>query len=500
MAGVNVEPSARVNDAPSAELSRFAILGAITSALSILAAAVRAKVAAKVIGPEGVGVVAEVGQLVTLATTAATVAAGPVLVAWIAQARRDGRPERLAGGLGSSLALGGALAIVGALAALLAAPFVLPRSWSFSPLPFVALAGAGVVGSTLAGALQSVFIGLSDVRATTWASIISTLLGSTLVVALTILLGLRGQFVALALGGGVAFFTAWAVLSRGRPRIPLRVSWDRTFIRQAFAIGATALVAGYFSQIVLSSIRVVLELKGGAALGALYNGNYQAASIVGNQYYSIVIGGLSNFFWPRYAAAASDEELTAEVHAAGRFIVRVAPPVAFLAIALSKDLIHILYSDRFNLAIAILSFQLAGDITRALSWAYAGPLLYRGKLRGFLIAELAGAALAIGLNALCIWRLGPVGAGVAYTLSYVIYVAIAAWVVRAVCGVRTAWPQLVQAWGFTALAVAFELVSRRVPLLRFLVLPLVAAWLWRSGVLAPLVERLGKLRRRWSLQ
>ncbi len=485
--------------APSqAGLGRFALLGAITSATAILTAIVRSKVVATKVGPAGVGITAEAAQLVALSMTLATIATGPALIAWLSEAQRDKDWRRFERGIGTALALALGLSLLGAGGALIASHWLLPRDWEVSAPLAVGLCAASSVAGTLTAVITSIFVALKDATYLSIVSLATTVISVVVSVALTLKFGLLGSLISLGAGGGVSVLMTVAIYQRRfrDAAFSLSLALDKEFLQRAVAIGFTSLIAAVTTQLVYSGIRIILQQNGGVGLGEVYNGNYQAASLIGTQYYAIVISGLANYFWPRYSEARTAEELTIEVHNAARFILRLGPPVIVTAIAFRDLIIHALYSQRFEYAVSILGFQFAGDVAKAVAWAYAGPLLYRGKARAFLLTEIVGGALAVSSCWLFVRWWGPVGTGVAHLVTYSLYMLFVAVVLSRSCGAAISWPQMGMALFLTLLAGGFEMALRLAPVVRWVALPFLAAWLWRAGVVTMVSERvLRRLRK-----
>jgi O-antigen/teichoic acid export membrane protein len=272
--------------------------------------------------------------------------------------------------------------------------------------------------------------------------------------------------------------------------------FDKAFARDALVLGATALISGYYGQLVFTVIRLTLARVGGEALGASYNGNFQAASTIGTTYFTLVLGSLGNFFLPRFAAAADAEELTSHVRRAEAFVLRVAPSVLLVAVLFRRDVIGLLYSDRFEIATSILGFTLAGDLLRAMSWTSAAPLLVRKQVRAFFVTETVGAILATGFNVPLIHLLGPQGAGVAYVATYAGYALFCAFVLKRTCGVAPNPRALTSALALTAVICGVEVATRVLPIARFFAAPIAVFWAWRAGAFEPVLQRFARLRGR----
>ncbi len=109
-----------------------------------------------------------------------------------------------------------------------------------------------------------------------------------------------------------------------------------------------------------------------------------------------------------------------------RFISRVARictiiimPALFGFVALGKDLIVVLASERFQNASQLIAFIIPGTVIWGLSPIYAAGLYIQKKTKTMTSIVLLGVALNVGLNFLLIPKLGLMGAAVSTLLSYV---------------------------------------------------------------------------------
>jgi O-antigen/teichoic acid export membrane protein len=163
--------------------------------------------------------------------------------------------------------------------------------------------------------------------------------------------------------------------------------------------------------------------------------------------------------------------------------VRVSPPLVLLAVGFADVGVRLLYSDHFETAIRILRWQLAGDVAKCLSWAYAGPLLYRGRIRAFNITELTAAALL----AIAAWVLielhGSEGVGQAYLITYLAYLPLAAAVTSLSLGVTARLRHLVVVVSSTVAMAMLAAVEINI-YARVAISVVVCIWLWCAGLLS----------------
>jgi O-antigen/teichoic acid export membrane protein len=494
-----VEPmtEAAAKAARQGRAERFAVVGALTSMVTVVLSIIRSKMVALTVGPLGVGIVAEVVQLLTLAAAVVSVASGPALLRWISQAHAAADSERLERGLGTGVLLASGLAVGAGIACAVLAPALLPTGWPVNVRFCVLLAALSVALNAVGACINQVHVARADLGAIGTSSLLTGILGTAAIVVLVPLFGVPGQFYSLALGSAFSVAVTWGLMARRvRPRIRLRAAWDAQFVKEAFTVGAVSIVSGYVAQALLSWVRVVLQHAGASESGAEYNGNFQAAYAIATTYISAILAGVGNFYFPRFAAAAPGRDLDEEVHACADFVLRYAPVLAFAAIAFRSEVIRVLYSDRFVLASDMLGFMLAADVLRVVSWSYAGPLPMRGAVRAFLLTEVG--ALAVGAPA--VWMsvrwFGAMGVGIGFFGLNVVYLGIAAFVASRSCGIQIRASHMAKALGLGFGAALFNVLVSRYGWVRWAAVPVLAVVGWRVGLgPAMLVRARGVLRR-----
>jgi PST family polysaccharide transporter len=412
-------PPEAVDEAPApVGMGTAAALGVLTSGASLVFSIVRSKVTAIVLGPAGIGKVAEVMQIVTMANLPATMMTGPALVSGVAEAARRGdrvEVERIAR-TATTVAVGAS--ILGGIIAVVAGYWLLPPPWGRSAWPFTILAALAALFGAWAAIPQQILTAHGRLARLTVVRLLVTSSAVLLLCGGTLLFGLTGQFVALALSAAIAVPIVAFALRRelGFFAMPSRAV-DVAFVRRALAIGATAFVAGTAGQGVLFTIRWTLEAHGGPQA----NGQFQAAYAIGATYFGIVLDGIGTYVLPRYAAAQTPAELAREMDAAAAFVFKMAPPAIFAAIAMRGLLVRALYSHRFDEANELVGLQMVADMARTIAWVQASPLLYRNRIRAYLITEACAVVLVAGGSVILVPIFGLNGVGYAYILMYTSY-------------------------------------------------------------------------------
>ncbi len=468
-------------DAPAdVGMGTAAALGVLSSGASLVFSIIRSKVTALVLGPAGIGKVAEVLQIVSMANLPSTMMTGPALVSGVAEAARRGdhvEVERIAR-TATTVAVGASL--LGGVIAVIAGYWLLPAPWGRSAWPFTILAAAAAMFTACAAISQQILTAHARLTRLTILRLLITTSAVALLCAGTVLLGVTGQFIALALAAAIAVPIAAVALRRelGFVAWPTRAV-HAPFIRRALAIGATGFVAGGAQQGMLFTIRWTLEAHGGPQA----NGQFQAAFAIGATYFGIVLDGIGTYVLPRYAAAQTPAELAREMDAAARFVFRMAPPAIFAAIAMRALLVRALYSHRFDAANDLVGLTMVADMARSIAWVQASPLLYRNRIRAFLITEAFAAVIVAGGTVILVPIYGLDGVGYAYVAMYTSYAILTAIVVAKSCDVPFSARRLAATLALTASAYVVLRLTALHEAVRWVVLAGVLVVWYRNGVL-----------------
>jgi len=355
------------------------------------------------------------------------------------------------------------------------------------------LSAIGGVIAALASVPAQLMVGHALLRVLTVATLVSAAVQTALVVAGTVAFGLTGQFIALAAAPAASLAIMLAIGARTTPELRWRPGWslDRRFALEAARFGGTALAASVGLQGALVFIRWALDRAGGAEL----NGQFQAAWMIGNVYFGLILTALANYSFPRYAAARDASALGSEVAAAGQFVLRAAPPLILIVIAARVVLVRALYSTRFDPAVELMGFMMVGDLAKALVWVQHGALLARSKLRAYLVVEVTTIALLTAGTALLVPRFGLEGVGLAYVGAYVVAVPVSAAALRTATGISLGLRAHSLAAAATALLGAGVWCSSHSGAARWLTAAVGVSWLAAAGLLG---DAFRKVRATWA--
>ncbi len=190
--------------------------------------------------------------------------------------------------------------------------------------------------------------------------------------------------------------------------------FDRGILRQLIRYGSASLAVGGATALNALAIRSLVVSQ----LGADQNGIYQAVYGLSNQYMTLVTGAMGTYSFAQLSELTSRNEIIREINNNVRLVLLVLTPV-LAAVLIFRELgLLVLYSTEFLPAAGLFPYQVTGDILMALAWAFGIALLPMGKVRVWLLSNLAGVIAFFGSAMILLPRFGLTGVVTAYAIGF----------------------------------------------------------------------------------
>jgi enterobacterial common antigen flippase len=397
---------------------------AIGTAGTVFAGVAVSKTLAILTGPEGVGEYGLLQSLLGLTAIFFGLGVGTGIVRAIARAvaddDEDGRAAlRAAGMLLASCGglLGGVLLIL--FRDSIATLFLGGSGYAWA----VELMAPALIMQLLSAVELGYLNGHHRVRALAVATAASSVLGAVVIVVLVALRGVDALPFAIVATSAVSLLAAAAARhqSVGEVRHVVRRVQLREAARWLIGFGGTytlSQLVGTGAQLLIPVI--VLSLLGNESVGYV-----RAASAVAIGYLSLLMSAMARDYYPRAAAAeASEPALRRLVSDQARLLLALSAPLILVTSAMAPTIIAILYSDAFSPATSVLQWMLVGDVLKLLSWTGSFVILARGGPGRYFIIELISGTCLLVITAVAVGVTGVNGVGLAYAITYAIYLAI----------------------------------------------------------------------------
>lgn len=258
--------------------------------------------------------------------------------------------------------------------------------------------------------------------------IVNTVLSSSMSIASVLLWrrhGIVPAVIASSVGGWIA--SRYFLSREVGPQAVVKPQWRDAFAsaRELLRFGAPftgSMFVGTGVQLLLPII--VLHLLNPQSVGY-----YRAAAGISVGYLGFLITAMGQDYYPRVSAAADNPtELVRLINAQHRLVMLVAVPVILFTLAVVPYAVPLVYSAQFKPTVAILEWQLMGDIFKFASWTMSFAILARCTSSVYFVVELLGGFVTLLTTWFGVKWFGLSGLGTSFLCTYVIYYVMV-WIV-----------------------------------------------------------------------
>ena len=398
-----------------------ALLG-IGSAATVVAAILRAKVLAALLGPQGTGLLAQLSTLTAVLVPLATLGLGNGVTAMIAAARARG-DAFLAGRVRSTaLTLSWMVGLGFALLAALTSPWLADALFHDRTKAWVVLIGAAAVPLSAISSLRvSILQGYEAVKSMAKLNAIIAAATIGTIAPLAWFFGLQGAVAALVVVAAIYLVVSGRMVAKeARGFDGPRTRIDRALLRPLLRYGSSALLVGLSSTLTLLILRSALVSK----LGLAPNGIYQVCVGISGLYMPLILNSITAIVWPQIAGHARDEETNVTMREALRLAVLLQTLIAGAMLAGAPLWIPIFYSGKFLPALDLLPLQFLGDYFRSVAWVCGIWLVPKNRLRPWVLFDLVYGVAMLVTFWLLVDRVGLRSIVIAYVVAHISHTAL----------------------------------------------------------------------------
>jgi len=410
----------------------------IGSAATVVAAILRAKTLAFLLGPGGTGILAQLSTLTSMVVPLATLGLGNGVTAMIASARARGDFSLVRRIRSTSVSLTWTVGLLLAAITALLAPWLSDALFHDRQYAWVVLTGAAVIPlSAIASLRVSILQGYEAVKAMAGLSVIVAVASTAAILPLAWFLRLQGAVAHLVVVAAVYVVAGGWLLRKNAP-LPAEPSVtpaprvDRSLLRPLLRYGSSALLVGLSSTLTLLVLRSVLVSK----LGLEQNGIYQVCVGISGLYMPLILSSITAVVWPQIAAQTSDAETTATMRQALRLGLLLMTAAAGAMLAGAPIWVPLFYSGRFLPALDLLPFQFLGDYVRTIAWMCSIWLVPKNRLRPWVLFDLVYGITLIVTFSLLVDRIGLRSAVIAYMVAHMSHALLHYMLARKTLGFR----------------------------------------------------------------
>ncbi|MEE1922828.1 O-antigen translocase [Pseudomonas sp. 148P] len=277
---------------------------------------------------------------------------------------------------------------------------------------------ASLIFFTLNAMLLAILNGKKDIPRYVLANIAGSVFALVVTAVMTVIMGLYGALVSLAIYQSLAFFVTLFICFNA-PWFSIPAIIGRVDKSTALNLGKFTLMA-LVSAISVPLTQIFVRNHLGEHHGWVAAGYWEASWRLSSAYLMLLTTTLSVYFLPRFSEIESAAELKAEVLRGYRFIFPAVVVFGVILYALRDWVVFILFSSEFYEMRDLFFWQIIGDTLKVLSWILAYVMTARALWKPYIFGEILFAVLFYGLVVL-FDKYGAVGATIAHAVNYFLY-------------------------------------------------------------------------------
>lgn len=422
----------------SRQLARSVGIFGGAQAFTVLAAVVRGKAAAVLIGTAGVGLNALYYTFTTFICNVASLGLSSSAVKTLSESYEQYEVTSDRCPLSLSIAhlrlLGLVTAVFGALLMVLTAPLLHRQTSGADSLMLVMCLAVEVFFTILSGVELAVLKACRHTRTLAVSSIISALCLIVFVVPFYVSMHIDGVLWSAVVGwsiGAIVFVIAgWRAESLSDSLASLRswssgYGWWQAFqamlrnSRAMVVLGVAFIVGGIISSGAELYVQSYFEAAAGMAMLGLYRAGYQLSIT----YTGMIFTAVNNDFYPRLSAVNQDMAMrNVLVTRQVRVLLLIVTPLILLFIALVPWVLHLLMSEAFDPIIPLIRWGALSVIFKCVALPIGYLTLAQGKSLHFIVLEFLSWTLQSLLVIVGYHYAGYAGIGIGLTLAQFIEV------------------------------------------------------------------------------
>lgn len=366
-------------------LRAVAISGA-GSLVTMMLGAITTKIIAVLLGPAGIGLYAQLRQIIQWFVTLATMNGQGSLVRGIA-CRGGQECKRFIGVVGATFTIG---AVLSSVIIILASPLIAKGLFAHGDenlIVAIKLIPVAVFSGVAAAFVIGVINGYREIKSLTLIQVAGSLAGAVLAYPIA-RSGHPAAYVVIVSVGymTVSILGGWLVLRllQKQARLQKDASFVSNLLREHIGYSSTLLVTGLVGAGSVVLIRTMYIHSGGMAAG----GYFDAAWTLSMTYVMLLLSSFGTYYFPTLSSKKTPTEINECVNQVMHVAIVLGTILVSFVVAVKPLLIGILYSEQFEASADLLRWMLVGDYLKVSGWVFGMLLLAFSERKNFFASEL----------------------------------------------------------------------------------------------------------------
>ncbi len=267
--------------------------------------------------------------------------------------------------------------------------------------------------------LISILNGFQEVKKYVIVHIASSLTGLVLTAGLVVFMGVYGALLSCVLAQSFVFFITllFTLKSNWFNINNFMAGLSSKYFKKLGKYSLMAIISAIMAPIAQIIVRnhIAENLSMDAA------GYWQGVWRICDLYLMVITSSLAVYYLPRLSELKLNHELKKEILSGYKIITPIIIVLALLIFFLKDFIILILFSKEFLPMAELFQFQLIGSVFKILAWLLSFVMVAKAMMKKFIITEVVFSITFILLNLYFVKEFGAIGATQAYAANYFLY-------------------------------------------------------------------------------
>ncbi len=396
----------------------------IPTVLNLLLSLVRNKLLALIVGPIGLGIFSQIGNLSAIAYSILPI--GSIgLVRYISNYYEDKRINEISYFIKYFFMRNIFISIIISVIIIVFRDFISNLLFSNSDFSNLLILFSLFIPLNLITSFIDIYLrGIRKINVYVVFMSINSIVSLLCTIPLIYFWGIEGAVIALVVSIIISIINGFAILKKNNLLLDFKTKHvvDKSALSNIYKLGIVTLISMAVQNFTILTIKSIIARK----LGLKDVGIFQCVYSISVSYFGIFFALMGTYSIPKVSSFKTLEQINVELNETIKFLLLFYIPIIIFIFITRTFVISVLYSSEFSFAKYLLVFQLPAELFRAFSWVMGLWLIPRLKVKQWIIFELIFYSLFLGSFYILIqyFDSGVKSASISYLFSYFIFLLI----------------------------------------------------------------------------
>ncbi|HAS6257783.1 TPA: O-antigen translocase [Vibrio vulnificus] len=267
--------------------------------------------------------------------------------------------------------------------------------------------------------LLSYINGIGKIKAYVACSILGSFLSLVVIFFMSDLMGFKGALISLVTYQ-VCYCIATCIYLYKSDVFYISLSWsadNKELIKDFGKFSLMALTTAIVIPMSLILIRDYISDE----FGQEYAGNWEAIWRMSKAYLSVFTLTFSVYFLPKFSRIDNKKDILLELKSGYALIIPLAMIICTTVYVFRRELVHLLFTDKFVHIYDLFLYQVIGDFFRIGSYILSFLILGKAKAKLYIFSEIIFSISLFSLIFVCTKIYGYEGVSMGYMFNYLAY-------------------------------------------------------------------------------